>query len=664
MSQHARIEISPDCILGPISPYLTGACIEDVNHEIHGGLYSQMVFGESFEEEPMDISPALDPRWQGLSGTLSCRAERTHLHDRSAVRSWQPLRDGDARGQLEASVLRARRGRRSQMLRHLGGAGRIGIENCGLNRWGMNLVSRRPYEGTIVLLADEPTEVHLTLESGDGQRLYAETVLSVAGDGNWQTRTFALTPTDSDVAGRLAISLHAPGAVWLDYVALQPGPWGRFRDLPARADIAEALIAQGLTVLRCGGTMINTDWGAEQRATGPGYRWKNMVGPRSDRAPFLGHYYIHASNGFGVPEFVAFCHAAGMLAVPALCPSEDPADVVDLIQYMNGDANTPWGQRRVDDGYPEPFGVRYIEIGNEELTRIAAPGGARSLIRRDYPALFRDHVLAIAAADPEMTVIAGHWLYSEAELFYPENVEPLRQLLEASRGRKVLWDIHVGGDGLRDADIAERFLAALRARIDALDPGNTVRFCVLEENGGRHDVQRALGHAHMVNTMERLAGEVVIDCPANCLQPWQQNDNRWDQGQLFFTPDQVWGMPPYYAQQMIAHNYQPSSVQAEVIGAGDALDVSASRSEDGRTLVVKVVNLEAVDLPVRVQWGTDPVASGRALVSCLRGPLDAENTPDAPRWIAPERWSQAWQGEALDHTFPAHSFTVLRLEVC
>src|SRR4051794_31603422 len=36
----------------PVSRYLTGACIEDVNHEIYGGIYSQMIFGESFQEPP------------------------------------------------------------------------------------------------------------------------------------------------------------------------------------------------------------------------------------------------------------------------------------------------------------------------------------------------------------------------------------------------------------------------------------------------------------------------------------------------------------------------------------------------------------------------------------------------------------------------------------
>ena len=33
-----------------MTPYLYGACIEDVNHEIYGGLYDQKIFGESFEE--------------------------------------------------------------------------------------------------------------------------------------------------------------------------------------------------------------------------------------------------------------------------------------------------------------------------------------------------------------------------------------------------------------------------------------------------------------------------------------------------------------------------------------------------------------------------------------------------------------------------------------
>ena len=59
---------------GRVSRYLTGACIEDVNHEIYGGLYSQMLFGESFQE-PSDRSPvqgfrAEDGQWRLTNGEL------------------------------------------------------------------------------------------------------------------------------------------------------------------------------------------------------------------------------------------------------------------------------------------------------------------------------------------------------------------------------------------------------------------------------------------------------------------------------------------------------------------------------------------------------------------------------------------------------------------
>jgi len=52
----ATIDVRADHVLHKISPYLTGACIEDVNHEIYGGIYSQMIFGESFQEPPRPAS--------------------------------------------------------------------------------------------------------------------------------------------------------------------------------------------------------------------------------------------------------------------------------------------------------------------------------------------------------------------------------------------------------------------------------------------------------------------------------------------------------------------------------------------------------------------------------------------------------------------------------
>ena len=72
-----------------------------------------------------------------------------------------------------------------------------------------------------------------------------------------------------------------PGSVVLGYASLQPGDWGRFKGLPVRRDVAEALVAQGITVLRYGGSMVNH----------PEYRWKKMIGPRDSRQPYRGTWY-------------------------------------------------------------------------------------------------------------------------------------------------------------------------------------------------------------------------------------------------------------------------------------------------------------------------------------------------------------------------------------
>jgi hypothetical protein len=56
LAQDARIEVYANDVAGRVSRSLTGACIEDLNHEIYGGIFSQMVFGESFQEPVPSIS--------------------------------------------------------------------------------------------------------------------------------------------------------------------------------------------------------------------------------------------------------------------------------------------------------------------------------------------------------------------------------------------------------------------------------------------------------------------------------------------------------------------------------------------------------------------------------------------------------------------------------
>ncbi len=48
-NHEASITVDAAKIRDRISPLTFGACFEDLNHEIYGGLYAQMIYGESFE---------------------------------------------------------------------------------------------------------------------------------------------------------------------------------------------------------------------------------------------------------------------------------------------------------------------------------------------------------------------------------------------------------------------------------------------------------------------------------------------------------------------------------------------------------------------------------------------------------------------------------------
>ena len=54
--EDVRVTIDPTNVQGSVSNLLYGACMEDVNHELYGGIWSQMIYGEHFEEPPTSSS--------------------------------------------------------------------------------------------------------------------------------------------------------------------------------------------------------------------------------------------------------------------------------------------------------------------------------------------------------------------------------------------------------------------------------------------------------------------------------------------------------------------------------------------------------------------------------------------------------------------------------
>ena len=188
---------------------------------------------------------------------------------------------------------------------------------------------------------------------------------------------------------------------------------------------------------------------------------------------------------------------------------------------------------------------------------------------------------------------------------------------------------------------------------------------VFEFNAGNHALKRALANACAINQLERLGDRVGVACSANCLQPYQQNDNGWNQGLLFLHPSQVWAQPPYYVTQMVSRNYLPLCVKTEVQSPGQALDVTATRSEDGKTLTVQVVNTAKVPVPGRIVLDGFVPRKPAARATVLAGDWEGINTPEQPDRIKPSEsdWRHEFKdGAVASRTFPPGSFTILRFK--
>ncbi len=607
----------------PVSLYLTGACIEDVNHEIYGGIYSQMLFGESFQEPPIrnsDSAVAVSGMWRPI------RTSSATLHAR--LDSTQPFV-----------------GAHSQFIEHAGGEGEVGIENQGLNRRGLSLRRGKVYEGYLWARAEKPTKLFVSLENRDGTKRYAETQIEVTA-GDWRRYDFSLTPDADDASARFAIRLKSPGAVTLGHAFLQPGPWGRFGDFPVRRDVVEGLIDQGVSVLRYGGSMVNA----------PEYRWKKMIGPRDRRPPYRGTWYPFSTNGWGIIDFLDLCDAAGFLGIPAFNIDQSPQDMADFVEYVNGPATSTWGGRRAADGRTRPYNLKYLELGNEERVDEA--------YARKFAALSQ----AIWSKDPNVIPVVGDFAYGHPI------VDPMKFDGAASRitslaahrtilniaksGNHEVWfDVHIGTSGPG----ASNDLNALPSYVEALDKvaeGAKHRVVVFEFNANHHDQRRALGNALAIGRIER-DGRIPIATSANALQPDEQNDNGWNQGLLFLNPSQVWLQPPGYVTQMIARSRLALSVLTTVTG-NSSLDVTAETNKERKSLVLRVVNpTDAAIVGELTLDGLVPAGPSASIVT-LAAPLNTENAAEHPNAFVPTTAELPIKsGTATTYSFPARSFTVL-----
>jgi alpha-L-arabinofuranosidase len=338
-----------------ISPDLWGVFFEDINHAADGGLYAELVQNRSFSYSDADA-----PGWDALTawrteGNVQLRAD-------SPLSSSAPTY-----ARLDASRGPAR------------------LVNDGFG--GIVLREGREYRFSVFVRVGRASRLAVQLVGGDGT-VIASTVIVVWAADEWTRYDATLLARGDAVDGSITLTAPTGSTVDVDFVSLFPQDVFAASeesssprdDNGLRRDIATAIADLRPRFVRFPGGCVAHGLGIDNM-----YRWPESIGPVHERRQDSNLWGYHQSRGLGYYEMFFFCSRIGATPLPVVAagvccqntiggplPLPDAEmdayvqEVLDLVEFANGDESTHWGAVRASLGHPEPFGLRYLGVGNED----------------------------------------------------------------------------------------------------------------------------------------------------------------------------------------------------------------------------------------------------------------------------------------------------------
>jgi alpha-N-arabinofuranosidase len=449
--------------------------------------------------------------------------------------------------------------------------------------------------------------------------------------GEWKKYHARLDSAESETNATLRISFRGPGTLWLDDGSLMPddnvGGW--------RRDVVDAVKALKPGVIRFGGSALDDPNLGD-------FEWKDTIGDPDKRKTFRAWGGLQPA-GAGLEEIVQFCRLVE--AEPLVCvrfSKRRPADAAEEVQYFNGAADTLMGKLRAKNGHPEPYHIKYWQIGNER-------SGA------DYEAQLAAFCKAMKEADPSIVLSSSY---------------PTEGVLRGAGDQ--LGYVCPHQYDCADLAACEQELDATRELIRRFGGGRPIKAAVTEWNTTGGDwgpgraklwtLENALACSRYHNLLHRQADLVEIADRSNLTNSFCSGIIQTDNHRLYKTPT-------YYAQQLYATfaGTQPLRIDPAV-SFRDAPDVSATLSEDGSVVTLFAVNptLDDVARPLDLSTFGDHGQEIRAWTLADRqkaGEPDATNSFGDPERISPTASKFRADGPRFDYRFPALSMTVLQWKV-
>ncbi len=627
----------------PISSDLFGVFFEDINYAADGGLYAELIQNRSFDYSPI---------------------ERT---DWNALSFWEVVRRDGGEGNVVLDLARPLHPNNPHYavleVGRVGGG--VGLANAGFD--GVPVEAAKTYRVSFFAMplyldhrwggrqANDQTPPHrliARLESKDGKPL-GETTFEVTGS-KWRRVTGQIEATDTDPDARFVLLSETQGGIALDVISLFPSDTFKGRVNGLRRDLAESIAGLHPRFVRFPGGCLVHGNGLPNM-----YRWKDTVGPIEQRRAQPNIWGYHQSVGLGYFEYFQFCEDIGAKPAPIVpaavscqnsahtggagqdgLPMEEmPAyiqEIVDLVEWANGPPTSRWGAVRAAAGHPEPFGLEYLGVGNEDH------------ITPEFEERFEMIDEALRERCPEITVIGTVGPF-------PDGTDWEEGWRIANRLRVPIVDEHYyrpPGWFLENA-----------GRYDAFDRSRSKVYVgeyAAHDRDRQSTLRSALAEAAYMTQLERNGDVVVMASYAPLLA--KNGHTQWRPDLVYFDNQAVYPTINYYVQKLFGANAGDKLLELDLTGETGLFTSAVLDSATGE-VILKIVNPESDSRALRLDLTALPSPAKRAKVWTLVGDPDATNptsAQEASRPVLEPKEATMAIADAAHLTAPAHSLTVLR----
>jgi alpha-L-arabinofuranosidase len=362
------VNIDTQKIMPPVSKYEYGMFTEHIRDTMYRALWSEMIEDRKFYL-PITAAQAPAPRPQqgGAGGPRP-----------GAQRSWRPV---GTDGAVTMDKQRPFVGEQSPRIALDGPTPR------GIRQAGIELVKGKKYTGRVVLRGTAGTHVTVALVWGPGDADRQVIKLPISAVYKTFPLSFSSPAGTSDAA--LEITGTGSGDFHIGAVSLMPAD----NVHGFRPDVIALFRQINMGFWRYGGNYTSN------------LIWYDTIGDPDKRpTDWDSAWSAMQPNDLGMDEFMTFCKLIGVEAyISVNAGLADSHSAAEEVEYINGSATTHMGALRAKNGHPQPYQVKFWNIGNE-------PWGSWQIGRTDTKYFMQKHnefAKAMRQVDPSIVLIAS-----------------------------------------------------------------------------------------------------------------------------------------------------------------------------------------------------------------------------------------------------------------